>query len=55
MNNGRICGTGAACEKDCPVMRIGRACPTVEDVFRECVEAGVNPLDVLTRLVPAPA
>lgn len=55
MNNGRICGTGAACEQYCPVMRIGRSCPNAQDIINEWLEAGINPFDQLIRLAPEPA
>jgi hypothetical protein len=30
-----VCGKGAACEQTCPVMSMGRICPTVEEFMEE--------------------
>lgn len=30
-----ICGSGAACELKCPVMSVGRVCPTADEFFDE--------------------
>lgn len=33
--NGRICGTGEACEAVCPMKAIGRVCPTIAGALSE--------------------
>jgi hypothetical protein len=35
MTTEETCGTGKACEKVCPVMRAGRACPGLTVFFAE--------------------
>lgn len=54
MNTGKVCGTGAQCEVTCPVMRLGRDCPTLpaflEEVAALIAECGGSP-----ELVAQPA
>ncbi|SFR75830.1 hypothetical protein SAMN05428970_1976 [Agromyces sp. CF514] len=38
-DNPIVCGNGAACEKTCPVMRMGRICPEPAELVKEVLEA----------------
>lgn len=31
----KVCGTGAQCEQTCPVMKMGRICPPLEQFLEE--------------------
>lgn len=41
-----ICGSGAACERTCPVMKLGRVCPTVTEFMDEIAACGIDPATV---------
>lgn len=45
-----ICGQGEACEAYCPVARIGRACPDVDEFYAEMAEAGFSLEGLASRL-----
>jgi hypothetical protein len=48
----KICGGGSACEQVCPFMKIGRDCPTFDEVAEACETLGLNPWGVLSQRVP---
>ena len=37
-----VCGAGLECESKCPVMMLGRLCPTVDEFLDQMLEAGLN-------------
>lgn len=43
MNTERICGTGNQCEETCPVMRLGRVCPTPAEFIDELLAMSETP------------
>lgn len=42
----RICGSGLACEEYCPVMSMGRICPSVTEFLDEVAAMGLTPAEV---------
>lgn len=51
MGDGQVCGTGQACEDTCPVMRLGRLCPTLPEFLDELAAMSVE----APQLAPQPA
>lgn len=53
-NTDLVCGAGAACEKTCPVMLMGRICPDVP-TFLDEVAALMGVSVEAPQLAPVPA
>ena len=48
-----ICGETTACQNHCPVMRLGRVCPTVPEFMDELEALRISP--ALVGRVPSPS
>lgn len=56
MGDGQVCGTGAQCEDTCPVMRLGRLCPTLPEFLDELANLyAATPPQEAQQLAPQPA
>ncbi len=47
-NEAKVCGTGAACEAYCPLVRVGRDCPDIDDMLSMADMAGITPSELLS-------